>query len=170
MQLEYLSLPFHLSDADFTGELRHGQAASLQAEGAVQGSLTAAPNVVEWDLLSHKEKWGSEKLDQKGKVSLSCMSSTISDNLEHSFHSRSAHYFFSFFFALGVSGNWVSVCQSTIYFESALSINYNHYQIARLFIQTAISILPPREYSTQSFSVNNSTDFYKVYWLYSLRK
>lgn len=51
VQLEYLSLSFHLSDADFAGELRHHQAASLQAEGAVQGSLTAAPDVVEWDLL-----------------------------------------------------------------------------------------------------------------------
>lgn len=35
VQLEYLSFPFHLSDTDLTGELRHCQAASLQAEGAV---------------------------------------------------------------------------------------------------------------------------------------
>ena len=54
VQLEYLSLPFHLPDTDLTGELRHSQAASLQAEGAVQGSLTAAPNVIERYLLSHK--------------------------------------------------------------------------------------------------------------------
>lgn len=54
MQLEYLSLPFYLSDADLTGELRHRQAASLQAEGAVQGSLTAAPDVIERDLLLTK--------------------------------------------------------------------------------------------------------------------
>lgn len=35
VQLEYLTLPLNLSHADLTGELRHGQAASLQAEGAV---------------------------------------------------------------------------------------------------------------------------------------
>lgn len=63
VQLEYLSFPFHLPDADLTGELRHGQAASLQAEGAVQGSLTAAPDVIERDLLLtrehvEKESWG----------------------------------------------------------------------------------------------------------------
>lgn len=52
VQLEYLSLPFHLSDTDLTGELRHRQAASLHAEGAMQGSLTATPDVVERDLLS----------------------------------------------------------------------------------------------------------------------
>lgn len=51
MQLEYLTLPLDLSHADLAGELRHGQAASLQAEGAVQGSLAAAPDVIERDLL-----------------------------------------------------------------------------------------------------------------------
>lgn len=35
VQLEYLPLPLHLSDADLAAELRHRQAASLQAEGAV---------------------------------------------------------------------------------------------------------------------------------------
>lgn len=56
VQLEYLSLPFHLPDADLTGELRHSQAASLQAEGAMQGSLTATPNVIKRYLLSHRQK------------------------------------------------------------------------------------------------------------------
>lgn len=51
VQLEYLTLALNLSHADLAGELRHGQAASLQAEGAVQGSLAAAPDVVERDLL-----------------------------------------------------------------------------------------------------------------------
>lgn len=51
VQLEYLTLPLNLPHADLAGELRHGQAASLQAEGAVQGSLAAAPDVVERDLL-----------------------------------------------------------------------------------------------------------------------
>ena len=54
MQLEYLSLSFHLSNTDLTGELRHSQAPSLQAEGAVEGSLTAAPDVIERDLLLTK--------------------------------------------------------------------------------------------------------------------
>lgn len=55
MQLEYLPLPLHLPHTDLTGELGHGQAASLQAEGAVQRSLTAAPDVIERNLLVLKE-------------------------------------------------------------------------------------------------------------------
>lgn len=51
VQLEYLALPLHLADADLAGELRDGHAAALQAEGAVQGPLAAAPDVVERDLL-----------------------------------------------------------------------------------------------------------------------
>lgn len=74
MKLENLSLPFHLSDTDLTGELWHSQAASLQAEGAMQGSLTAAPDVVERDLLLAKNNVNKEEtngLDYVSKAALS---------------------------------------------------------------------------------------------------
>lgn len=51
VELEYLSLPFHLPHADLTAELGHGQAASLQAKCAVQGPLAPIPDVVKWNLL-----------------------------------------------------------------------------------------------------------------------
>lgn len=51
VELEDLPFPFHLPHADLAGELGGGLAVPLQREGAVQGSLAAAPDVVEGDFL-----------------------------------------------------------------------------------------------------------------------
>lgn len=51
VELEDLPFPFHLPDTDLAGELSGGLAVPLQREGAVQGSLAAAPDVIERDFL-----------------------------------------------------------------------------------------------------------------------
>lgn len=84
VQLKYLSLSFHLSDADLTGELRHGQATSLQVEGAVQGSLTATPDVIKRDFLPHE-------VEKKGWNNGICNGTDTSVNQEAT---RGRQYFF----------------------------------------------------------------------------
>lgn len=51
VELKDLPFPFHLPDADLASELSGGLAVPLQGEGAVQGSLAAAPDVIERDFL-----------------------------------------------------------------------------------------------------------------------
>lgn len=52
-ELKDLSLSFHLPYTQFAADLCGGWAQSLQGEGTVKGSLTATPNLVEWDLLEN---------------------------------------------------------------------------------------------------------------------
>ncbi len=55
-ELKDLSFSFHLPHAKFAADLCGGHTQSLQGEGAVKSSLTAAPNLVEWDLLEKRKK------------------------------------------------------------------------------------------------------------------
>lgn len=57
MELEDLPFPFHLPDADLAGELSGSLAVPLQREGAVQGSLAAAPDMIERDFLWNTKAW-----------------------------------------------------------------------------------------------------------------
>lgn len=61
MELEDLSFPFHLPDANLAGELSGGLAVPLQRESAVQGSLAATPDVVERDFLKSTKAWAQPR-------------------------------------------------------------------------------------------------------------
>lgn len=65
VELEDLPFPFHLPDADLAGELSGGLAVPLQREGAVQGSLAAAPDVVEGDFLWTTKAQAQRRLQQR---------------------------------------------------------------------------------------------------------
>lgn len=60
-ELKDLSFSFHLPHTQFAADVCDGRAQSLQGEGAVKTSLTAAPHLVERDLL---KKHGMHMLSQ----------------------------------------------------------------------------------------------------------